>query len=54
MCSAHTVGGATVMSCKFVPLTTSCPTNNKVCDEPKGTGLCATGADAADCTGTTP
>ena len=33
-------------------LTTDCPTNNKRCDEPQGTGICAAGFDTADCMGT--
>lgn len=38
-----------VTTCLHVPLTTTCPTTNGVCDEPDGTGLCAAGADAAEC-----
>jgi len=39
-----------VMACALeTPLTMTCPTNNQRCDDPTGTGLCAAGADAADC-----
>lgn len=44
----------TIKSCQLTtPLTTTCPVNNGRCDEPapKGTGLCATGSDMADCMG---
>lgn len=34
------------------PLTTDCPKEDKQCDEPQGTGLCAAGYDTVDCMGT--
>lgn len=43
----------TIKTCQLTMPLANCPTNNGRCDEPapKGTGLCAPGADMADCMG---
>lgn len=48
-CRTGTVDGAAATGCTFVPLTTTCPTDNGRCDEPEGTGICAEASDLADC-----
>jgi hypothetical protein len=48
-CTIGAGGNEPASGCTFVPLTTTCPTNNGRCDEPEGTGICAEASDPADC-----